>query len=52
MLLYVVYNASGIPAGIRYTTDFQTWEEMPLPTDVSTAVRVLDYYKGAFLWDT
>src|SRR5690554_6300573 len=47
-VLYVVYNAAGIPAGIRYTTDFQTWEEMPLPTDVSTAIRTLDYYKGAF----
>lgn len=47
-VLYVVYNAIGIPAGIRYTSDFQTWEEMPLPADVSTAVRTLSYYEGAF----
>lgn len=45
---YVVYNATGIPAGIRYTTNFEDWEEMPLPAGASTAIRILEFYQGAF----
>lgn len=47
-VLYVSYNAIGIPDGIRYTTDFQNWEVMPLPNGVNTSVRFLEYYEGAF----
>ncbi|QAA81493.1 T9SS type A sorting domain-containing protein [Aequorivita sp. H23M31] len=47
-VLYVVYNASGIPAGIRYTTNLLDWDVMPLPSGVSTSVRTLEYYRGAF----
>lgn len=47
-VLYVLYNAPGIPNGIRYTTDLQQWEFMPLPDDASTSIIFLEYYKGAF----
>jgi photosystem II stability/assembly factor-like uncharacterized protein len=48
-VMYVAYNASGLPSGIRYTTDFQTWEVMPIPDGASTSIRFLDYYNGAFI---
>lgn len=47
-VLYVAYNAPGLPYGIRYTTDFQEWEVMPIPEGVSTSIRFLKYYNGAF----
>jgi photosystem II stability/assembly factor-like uncharacterized protein len=47
-VFYVVYNAQGIPDGIRYTTDFQEWEVMPIPDGVSTSFRFMEYHKGAF----
>ncbi|WP_026451563.1 T9SS type A sorting domain-containing protein [Aequorivita capsosiphonis] len=47
-VFYVIYNADGIPDGIRYTTDFQNWEVMPLPDGASTSVRFMEYYHGAF----
>lgn len=47
-VFYVIYNAVGIPDGIRYTTDFQNWESMPMPTGASTSVRFLEHYRGAF----
>ena len=47
-VLYIAYNAGGVPAGIRYTTDFQNWESMPLPAGSQTTIRVLEYYRGAF----
>jgi len=47
-IFYVVYNAPGIPNGIRYTTDFQNWGAMPLPVGVETTVEFLEYYGGAF----
>lgn len=47
-VLYIVYNAPGIPNGIRYTTDFQQWEVMPIPNGASTSIRFLEYYEGAF----
>lgn len=46
--LYIVYNAQGIPDGIRYTTDFQSWNTMPLPAGVDTSSSFLKYYNGAF----
>ncbi|WP_313110983.1 T9SS type A sorting domain-containing protein [Aequorivita sediminis] len=45
---YVAYNAGGIPDAIRYTTDFQNWETMPIPAGLQTTVRILEYYEGAF----
>ncbi|MCG2431016.1 T9SS type A sorting domain-containing protein [Aequorivita xiaoshiensis] len=45
---YVAYNAGGIPDAIRYTTDFQNWETMPIPAGIQTTVRILEYYEGAF----
>jgi len=47
-VFYVSYNAEGIPDGIRYTSDFQNWNSMPLPSGVSTSVRFLKYHLGAF----
>lgn len=47
-VFYAIYNAAGIPAGIRYTTDFQNWEVMPLPNGVGTTIRFMEYYEGAF----
>lgn len=47
-VLYVNYNASGIPDGVRYTTDLQSWEVMSIPEGVSTSIRFLEYYRGAF----
>lgn len=47
-VFYVVYNASGVPDGIRYTTDFQEWKVMPIPDGASTSIRIMEYYKGAF----
>lgn len=47
-VFYVSYNASGIPAAIRYTTDFQNWQVMPIPNGMNTSVRILEYYQGAF----
>lgn len=47
-VFYVAYNAGGVPDGIRYTTDFQVWESMPLPVGSQTTIRILEYYRGAF----
>lgn len=47
-VFYVVYNAMGIPAGIRYTTDFQNWDVMPIPDGSDTTIRFMEYYEGAF----
>lgn len=47
-VFYVVYNAQGIPDGIRYTTNFQEWEVMPIPDGASTTIRTIEYYEGAF----
>lgn len=47
-VFYVIYNAYGIPDGIRYTTDFQEWNVMQIPDEVSTSIRFIEYYKGAF----
>lgn len=47
-IIYVIYNAGGIPDGIRYTTDFQNWDVMPIPAGASTSIRFMEYYKGAF----
>lgn len=48
-VMYISYNAAGLPSGIRYTTDFQTWEVMPIPDGASTSIRFLEYYNGAFI---
>lgn len=45
---YAVYNAAGIPDGIRYTTDFVEWQSMPIPAGASTSIRFLKYFNGAF----
>lgn len=47
-VLYISYNAGGIPHGIRYTTDFQDWGVMPIPAGSQTTIRTLEYYEGAF----
>ena len=47
-IFYVAYNASGMPDGIRYTTDFQSWEVMPIPDYLTTSIRCLEYHQGAF----
>lgn len=47
-VFYIAYNAIGVPDGIRYTTDFETWEVMPLPDAVDTSVGFLKYHRGAF----
>lgn len=46
-VLYVVYNAPGLDQGIRFTSDFQTWETMPVG-DLSTSIRFVEHYNGAF----
>lgn len=47
-VFYVAYNAMGVPDGIRYTTDFEEWEAMPIPDGVPTSIRIIEYYQGAF----
>lgn len=47
-VFYVIYNAYGVPDGIRYTTDFQEWEVMKIPDGISTSIRIMEYHKGAF----
>lgn len=47
-VLYVIYNASGIPDGVRYTTNLQDWNSMNLPEGSTTSIRQMDYYQGAF----
>lgn len=47
-VFYVSYNAGGVQNGIRYTTDFQEWEFMPIPAGLQTTIRTLEYYEGAF----
>ncbi len=46
-VFYVNYNAYGVPDGVRYTTDFKTWQSLPLPNDMSTQIRSIAYYNGA-----
>lgn len=47
-VLYITYNAPGLPEAIRYTTDFQEWGSMPIPEGVTTSIRTMEYYQGAF----
>lgn len=46
-LMYIVYNAPGLPYGIRYTRDFVDWEIMPIPEEASTSVGFLQEHQGA-----
>lgn len=46
-VLYVNYNAYGVPAGIRYTSDGENWTEMPIPENLSTSIRTLSFYGDA-----
>lgn len=47
-VLYISYNAGGVPHGIRYTTDFEEWGVMPIPAGSQTTIRTIEYYEGAF----
>lgn len=45
-VMYVVYNAPGLPYGIRYTQDLENWEVMPLPAEASTSVSFIQEHQG------
>lgn len=46
-VLYVTYNAYGIPHAIRHTSDMKEWTVVPIPESISTSVRIVRPYNGA-----